>query len=242
MRIPEQRRQELYRILRSAGALSTRELARQLGVSEATVRRDLAQLAKQGLLQRSYGGALLPREEPPYHLKVKQNLEVKQAIARKASSLIRDGETIILDSGTTILALAHLLGGRPIRAITLDLPVAQALAKGTTEVFVVGGRVRNGFYSLVGPWVEELLSRVRADIFLMGADAFDQEGVTNYTFEEASIKRLAMRLARRRILLADATKWGRRAPAFVAPWEEIDLVITDLKEGLEGVKKEVVNG
>ncbi len=98
--------------------------------------------------------------------------------------MVPDGATVVLDSGTTALALARLLAGRPIRAVALDLPVAQALAQGRTEVLLPGGSVRNGFLSLVGSWAEELLARVRADLFFLGADAFDPEGVTNHTFEE----------------------------------------------------------
>jgi len=238
------RRQTLLDLLRQHGGLSTRDLARRLGVSEATVRRDLAFLARQGLLQREHGGALLPEAEPPYALKLGRNREAKEAIARKALEFVAEGSTVILDSGTTILALARLLAGRPLKAVVLDVPLAQTLAQGETEVHLVGGRARNGFYSLVGSWTEELLSRVRADLFFLAADAFDEEGVTNHTLEEAAVKRAAMRVSRRTVLLADRSKWGRRAPAFVAPLEALDRVITDLEDPrLEArVRVEVVRG
>jgi len=244
MPLAAQRRQRLLALLRHHGALGTRELAERLGVSEATVRRDLALLARQGLLRREHGGALLPEAEPPYAEKLQRNQRAKEAIAQRAAALVPDGATVVLDSGTTALALARLLAGRPLRAVALDLPVAQALAQGETEVLSVGGRVRNGFYSLVGPWAEEALGQVRADLFFLGADAFDLEGITNHTFEEAAIKRKAMEVSRRTVLLADASKWGKRAPAYVAPLTALERVITDLKEpGLEGlVKVEVVDG
>lgn len=238
------RRQTLLDLLRSQGGMSTKELAHRLGVSEATVRRDLAALARQGLLLREHGGALLPEAEPPYTLKLERNRKVKGAIARKAQELVPDGATVVLDSGTTLLALARLLAGRPIRALALDVPIAQALAQGETEVLLPGGRVRNGFYSLVGPWTEELLERVRADLFFLGADAFGPEGVTNHTFEEAAVKRKAMAVSAQTVLLADRSKWGKRAPAFVAPLEALSLVITDLEDpAFEArVKVEVVRG
>lgn len=230
------RRQNLLELLRHHGGLSTKELAQRLGVSEATVRRDLSLLARQGLLHRDHGGAYLPEEEPPYALKLGQNVATKEAIARKAASLVPDGATVILDSGTTALALARLLAGRPLRVVALDVPIAQALAQGGTEVWLPGGRVRNGFYSLIGPWAEEALGGVRAEVFFMGADAFDLEGVTNHTFEEAAVKRKAMAVSRRTVLLADRSKWGRRAPAFVAPLGSLSLVVTDLREpALEAV-------
>ncbi|GAB5602346.1 DeoR/GlpR family DNA-binding transcription regulator [Thermus sp. FJN-A] len=244
MAIAAHRRRELLELLRRHGALSTRELAGHLGVSEATVRRDLAVLARQGLLQREHGGALLPEQEPLYVEKLRRNPRAKEAIAHRAAALVPDGATVILDSGTTTLALARLLAGRPLKVVALDLPVAQALAQGATEVLLPGGRVRNGFYSLVGSWTEELLGQVRADLFILGADAFHLEGVTNHTFEEAAVKRKAMAVSGRTILLSDRSKWGKRAPAFVAPLEALDLVITDLEEPAlrERVKVEVVSG
>jgi len=242
MPIAAQRRHRLLTLLRHHGVLSTRELAERLGVSEATVRRDLGLLARQGLLRREHGGALAPEQEPPYGEKLGRNQRAKEAIARQAASWVPEGTTVVLDSGTT--ALARLLAGRPLKAVALDLPVALALAQGETEVLSVGGRVRNGFYSLVGPWAEEALAQVRADLFFLGADAFDLEGITNHTFEEAAVKRKAMEVSRRTVLLADASKWGKRAPAYVAPLTALERVITDLKDpGLEGlVKVEVVDG
>ncbi|WP_105317415.1 DeoR/GlpR family DNA-binding transcription regulator [Thermus tenuipuniceus] len=224
------RRQNLLELLRQHGGLSTKDLARHLGVSEATVRRDLAALARQGLLQRDHGGAFLPEAEPPYAVKLTQNPSQKEAIARRASGMVPDGATVILDSGTTTLALARLLAGRALRVVALDVALAQALAQGETEVLLPGGRVRNGFYSLVGSWTEELLGQVRADIFFLGADAFNPEGITNHTFEEAAVKRKAMAVSQRTVLLADRSKWGKRAPAFVAPLNALHLVITDLED------------
>lgn len=224
------RRQNLLELLRQHGGLSTKDLARHLGVSEATVRRDLAALARQGLLQRDHGGAFLPEAEPPYAVKLTQNPSQKEAIARRASGMVPDGATVILDSGTTTLALARLLAGRALRVVALDVALAQVLAQGETEVLLPGGRVRNGFYSLVGFWTEELLGQVRADIFFLGADAFNPEGITNHTFEEAAVKRKAMAVSQRTVLLADRSKWGKRAPAFVAPLNALHLVITDLED------------
>jgi DeoR/GlpR family transcriptional regulator of sugar metabolism len=132
MPLAAQRRQRLLALLRHHGALGTRELAERLGVSEATVRRDLALLARQGLLRREHGGALLPEAEPPYAEKLQRNQRAKEAIAQRAAALVSDGATVVLDSGTT--ALARLLAGKPLRAVALDLPVAQALAQGETEV------------------------------------------------------------------------------------------------------------
>ncbi|WP_243031722.1 DeoR/GlpR family DNA-binding transcription regulator [Thermus altitudinis] len=230
MPLAQLRRQNLLELLRRHGGLSTQELAHRLGVSPATVRRDLALLARLGLLQRDHGGAYLPEAEPPYAVKLSQNTRAKEAIARRALQEVPEGATVILDSGTTTLALAQLLAGKRVRVVALDLPIAQAVSQGETEVWIPGGRVRNGFYSLVGPWVEEALEGVRADLFFLGADAFGPDGVTNHTFEEAAVKRKAMAVSRRTVLLSDRSKWGRRAPALVCPLASLHLVITDLQD------------
>lgn len=230
------RRQAILDLLRRFGGMSTQELAKRLGVSEATIRRDLALLAQQGLLQRDHGGAFLAEGELPYALKLRKNREIKEAIAKKAIELVSEGDTVILDSGTTTLALARLMAGKPIRVIVLDVPLAQMLAKGDTEVLIAGGMVRNGFYSLVGSWVCEFLDGVRADVFFMGADAFDLEGVTNHTFEEAVVKRKAIAVSRATVLLADRSKWGKKAPAFVAPLAALSLIITDFDDATLAAK------
>ena len=137
----------------------------------------------------------------------------KDRIARRAAELVRDGGTIISDSGTTALAVARCLVGRRLTVIALDVPVAEALAaRDGVDVLLPGGRVRNGLFSIVGPWTEETLRDIHADLFFLGADAVDLDGVTNSTIEEVEAKRLAMRAARETVLLADHTSSAGR------PW------------------------
>ena len=130
MPLAAQRRQRLLALLRHHGALGTRELAERLEVSEATVRRDLALLARRGLLRREHGGALLPEAEPPYAEKLQRNQRAKEAIAQRAAALVPDGATVVLDSGTTALALARLLAGRPLRPTEVVIPQDGTLANG----------------------------------------------------------------------------------------------------------------
>ncbi|ADR37547.1 DeoR/GlpR family DNA-binding transcription regulator [Oceanithermus profundus] len=238
MTLAHARRQKLLELLQAEGGLRTAELAQRLGASEATVRRDLAELERQGRLKRVHGGALPlqpgPAVEPPYELKARARVRAKARIALAASRLVRDGATVILDSGTTLLALARILRERRITALALDLKVADALARGRAEVWLVGGRVRNGLFSLVGPWAERGLADVHADAFFMGADAVDGVAVTNATFEEAAVKQAAAAAAAKTYLLADRSKFGRRALARVLPLEALDGVV-----GERGVEAEL---
>jgi DeoR/GlpR family transcriptional regulator of sugar metabolism len=234
--LPLERKQRILQLLKAKGTLRTADIASALRVSPATVRRDLEELAEQGQIERTHGGAspklIGTAAEPPFDLKIGRMAKEKEAIADKAARLVRDGATIIFDSGTTVLALARKLAGRNVTCIVLDLPVGHTLAHGDTEVWAVGGRVRNGLYSMVGPWGEDVLRASRADLFFLGADAVDDEVVSNSTVEEASMKRLAIQAASQTILLADHTKFGRRAMARVCGIEEPDVIVTD-KRALE---------
>lgn len=226
-----QRQRRILRLLEEEGGVRTHELAERLGISEATVRRDLAALAERGLVERTHGGALPLRmgtaAEPPFDLKARHKVQEKERIAERAAALVPEGATVILDSGTTALALARRLADRRITAIALDLKVAEALARGAAEVWLVGGRVRNGLFSLVGPWVEGILSEVHADFFFLGADAVDEEAVTNATVEEAAVKRRAAAASQATFLIADHSKFGRRALAKVVDLDALAGVITD---------------
>jgi len=155
-------------------------------------------------------------------------LPEKECIAARAADLVPEGATVIVDSGTTALAVARRLAGRRLTVVCLDLPTALAVSEQDgPEVWIPGGRVRNGLFSLVGPWIERELGSIHADLFLLGADAVNLDGVTNSTVEEAEVKRLALRAARHTILLADHTKFGRRAMALVCRLEELAGVVTD---------------
>lgn len=212
-------------------SLLTQEIAEKVGVSEATIRRDLQGLAERGLVSRTHGGAMrLERHiarEPAFATKSVRMPTEKMAIADYAASQVPDGATVIFDAGTTILEVARRLAGRPLTAITLDLPAAQALAVGETEVLLLGGRVRSNSFSITGPWTEEHLRNLRADLFLMGAHAVDERGVSNAVIEEAVVKRLAVEASHATMLLADHTKFGWRAMTQVCGLDRIGRIVSD---------------
>lgn len=232
MELRPERLERIVQLLKQRGGVRTNELAEELGVSAATVRRDLEDLAARGLVDRAHGGAVILRsgtdKEAPFAERAQRMRAEKERIARRALDFVPDGATAILDSGTTVLELARRLAGRSMTAIALDLPSAKALsAEEGVEVWTPGGRVRNGLFSLVGPWAEQTLRTLAVDAFFMGADGIDAVGVSNSTVEEAEVKRLAIGSARTTILLADSTKFGRRSFARVCALTDIDTLITD---------------
>lgn len=247
MELRPERLDRIVQLLNQRGGARTSELAKELGVSAATVRRDLEELAARGSVDRTHGGAVIlgsgTDKEAPYAEKAERMRPEKERIARRALDFVRDGATIVLDSGTTVLELARHLAGRPVTAIALDLMAATVLsAEQGVEVWTPGGRVRNGLFSLVGPWVEQTLRTLAVDTFFMGADAIDPVGVSNSTVEEAEVKRLAIGAARTTILLADSTKFGKRSFARVCRLSEIHTLITDdaSREALAGMDQESV--
>lgn len=231
-RFPQERHQQMIDLIVELKRVGTTELASRMGISLATIRRDLAVLEQAGLVSRTHGGVVArgvgdTAAEPLFleKLRVRQNL--KQRIGAAAAETVENGKVVILDSGTTSLAIARALAGRPITIVTIDLKVAEAAATGSTEVHIVGGRVRNGFYSVVGAGAAEAMKGVRADVFFMAADAIDETGVTNSTLDEAEVKRVAIAQATSTTLVADHSKLNLRSFAPVCPLEAVSLFITD---------------
>jgi DeoR/GlpR family transcriptional regulator of sugar metabolism len=231
-RFPHERHQQMIDLIIELKRVGTTELASRMGISLATIRRDLTVLEQAGLVSRTHGGVVArgigeSTTEPLFleKLRVRQNL--KQRIGAAAAETVENGKVVILDSGTTTLAIARSLAGRPVTVLTFDLKVAEAAATGSTEVHVVGGRVRNGFYSIVGAAAEEAMNGIRADLFFMAADAVDETGVTNSTLDEAQVKRVAIARAGRTTLVADHSKLNTRSFAPVCPLDAVSLLITD---------------
>ncbi len=228
--LPLERQTRILDLLETHEKLLTQEIIDRVGVSGATVRRDMQDLAERGLIARTHGGAMrLQRSltlEPAFATKSVRMQREKVAIAEYAAAQIQDGSTLIFDAGTTILEVARRVAGRPLTAIALDLPTAQMLAVGETEVLLLGGRVRSNSFSITGPWTEEQLRGLRADVFLMGAHAADERGVSNAGVEEAMVKRLAIEASHKTMLLADHTKFGWRAMTQVCGFERIGQIVT----------------
>ncbi|MGE5553323.1 MAG: DeoR/GlpR family DNA-binding transcription regulator [Betaproteobacteria bacterium] len=232
--LPAERHSLILEHLQSARSVKIEELASLLKVSEATVRRDLTSLATKGLVSRTHGGAILPTAstafERLYPEKRMLNQEEKRRIGAEAAALVADGETIILDSGSTTFEIArNLARHKNLTLITNDLFIAGSIAYDpSTTVIVTGGVRREGFNVLVGPVAEEFLRNVNVNRSFLAADAIDFEhGVTNATFIEVAIKQLIIAAAREVVLVADHTKFGSVALVKVCSLDRVHRVITD---------------
>jgi DeoR family transcriptional regulator of aga operon len=222
--------------LRRRDFMRVAEFRAMFGVSEVTVRSDLGVLARRGAIRRIRGGAIartVPRTERPFEETQGTRAGEKEAIGRAAADLVADGETIILDVGTTTTAVARALVVRDdlheVTVFTSGLNVALELERATPRLTVVvtGGTLRPLQHSLVNPLGELLLQNIRADTVFVGCNGVDAEGgVTNINLPEAEIKRRMLVAARRRVVVADGSKIGDVALARLCPIAEIDTLIT----------------
>jgi len=230
---PEERRTVILNILDQAGRCRVIDLARELAVSEVTVRQDLDVLEKQGLLNRTHGGAILIAKrgfERPFQLEETAFRDEKARIGQVAAGLVSDGETIILDVGTTVTEVARNIQSRKgLTVVTNALNIAMLLEDSPEiTVLVTGGTLRAKQHSLVNPFGQFILERIQVDLAFIGVNGIEAEhGATNANLAEAEMKSWFIKTARRRILVADSGKVGNVAFAKVATLQDIDLLITD---------------
>jgi DeoR/GlpR family transcriptional regulator of sugar metabolism len=230
---PLVRRRAILEQLSRAGEVSFSDLAADLAVSEMTIRRDLESLEREGHLRRVRGGAVSSVSssyEPPIALRESIAPHAKEAIGRAAAALVSDGDTLILDIGTTTYQLARaLLNHRGLTVVTASLSIAIELSgQPDTRVFVVGGQVRHGELSLTGSMAEDALKTVNCDLVFIGVAGLRAEpGLTDFNLEDTRIKQAALRAGRRAIVLADSTKLGRVTFSTIARLSEIDVLVTD---------------
>jgi len=227
-----QRRQRILSIVESRRAARLEELSAALGVSQATVRRDLDELAAEGKVRRVHGGAVAIVErpnEPHFDVKAVEAAEEKERIAARAIQLLAPDDTVYLDSGSTVLAAARLLRGWDhLTVVTNSLPAAVELAGRGPRLIVVGGEFRERSKAIVGPLTHSLLESIHVDRALMGTYALSlDEGMTTTDPAEASTKELVLGRAREVILLADSRKMNTRSLVRVGRLEAIDILVTD---------------
>ena len=231
----EERRRRILEIISEEGRGLVKDLAARLETSQVTIRKDLESLHSEGLLQRSHGGALPVRTgtllDPSLQEKEKLHRKEKQRIGEAAAALVKEGECLILDSGTTTTAVARALRNRGrLTVITNAVNIAAELAGTSVEVILTGGILRENSFSLVGPLAEETLGRLSADIFFLAVDGFDVHyGPTTPNLLEAKVNREMIKISRRTICVCDSSKFGRRSLSQITPPSAIYQVITDNK-------------
>ena len=226
--LAEQRHQLILRALRSGGTVSVTDLAEQLGASAATVRRDLLKLEEDGLLTRVHGGAVVEDRPAPFAEAAEAQVPEKDAIAARAAELIEDGQSVILDSGTTVHRLARRLHGRRITVITNNLGVYEELLPDeSVELMLLGGMVVRESRMLDGFMAEDNLRQVHADWLFMGACGVRPGGqVMDTTVAEVPARRAMISAGDKVVLLADATKFPGTGMVKICDPGELDLVIT----------------
>lgn len=229
----EERRQHILAIAQSEGRVRVRDLSKALGISQITIRKDLDYLQAKGLLQRSHGGALPAQHgalfDPSLQEKEKSHHGEKERIAAAAVELVKEGQCVMLDSGTTTTAIAHALKRfSHLTIITNAVNIAAELTNTNFEVILTGGILRKNSFSLVGPLAEDMLAEIHTDILFLGVDGFDLEiGLTTPNLLESRVNRAMVNGATRVVAVCDSTKFDRRSLSLIIPVTAIHQVITD---------------
>ena len=228
-----ERRRLIAENIRTRGVVSVGEMAHALGTTEITLRRDLRSMAREGLLVRTHGGAVLPAalgHEPSYSEKARQAGAEKAAIARLAAQMVQPGDSILLGPGTTTLALARLLVGSPeLTVVTNSLLVAQALMDAPhVEVILTGGTLRRSIHALVGPATEDSVRSLRASQAFISGNGFSAErGLSTPSPLVAATDRALAGAAQQVVVLADYTKIGQETMCQTVPAARVHTLITD---------------
>jgi DeoR/GlpR family transcriptional regulator of sugar metabolism len=234
--LPQSRRELILRTLRADGPSEVRSLADKLGVSQATIRRDLEHLDADGKLTRVYGGAMTLDSgevdsddvDDPFAEVATERAEDKDAVARAAAAMVQDGETVLLDIGTTMHRLAHHLHGKRITVITSNLAVFDELRDDAdVELVLLGGMVRRRYHSLVGFLTEDNLRQVHAGRLFLGTSGVRGDGaVMDTTLVEVPLKRAMIKAADQVVLVADGGKFPGVGVARVCGPDDLDVVVT----------------
>jgi DeoR family fructose operon transcriptional repressor len=228
----EERRQEIALLVRRDGRGDVTELAERFEVTPETIRRDLTDLERRNVLRRVHGGAIPIerfRAEPAVDEKAASMAAEKQRIAAAALVFVPAHGTVIVDAGTTTLALAKVFPDRDLTVFTNGLPVGLELsARRNVQLYLVGGRVRGRTLANVGDWGLRALGDLRIDVAFVGTNGFSVDrGLSTPDPAEAAMKREMCRVAQQVVVLADHTKVGDEAAVRFASTEQVDVLITD---------------
>jgi DeoR/GlpR family transcriptional regulator of sugar metabolism len=230
--LAERRHQLILQALRSGGTVSVADLAEQLDSSAATIRRDLLKLEAGGLLTRVHGGAIIDEERAPFNDAAEVLVAEKDAIAAQAATMIEDGQSVILDSGTTVHRLALQLHGRRLTIITNNLAVYDELiGDENIDLMLLGGMVIRESRMLDGFMAEDNLRQVHADWLFMGACGLRPGGqVMDTTVAEVPARRAMIAAGDKVVLLADKSKFPGTGMVKICGPEDLDAVITNASE------------
>ena len=227
-----ERKLKILKLLKESNSIDVNDLTRLFGVSKVTIRGDLDDLERKGMLIRTHGGAMLPENQDLIRRvshTLEERREEKIAICRSALDLITDGSNVIIDSGSTTVHLARMVSDLRISVITNSVLVIQELMNSpTVELFVTGGILRKPSMSLMGAVASFMFEQLHGDILFLGAAGFSMDkGMTGVNIIEAETKKQMIKNASTVCLLADSSKREKMFLAHVCGWDSIDYFITD---------------
>lgn len=231
--LPARRRSELLKVAKTRGSITVTEIASEFAVSADTIRRDLDYLSSRGLLTRTHGGAVpvdgFMDRDTPVALRVNARAAEKARIAKAAAALIVDGETLIVNGGSTTRAFVGELGAlRNLTIVTNNLGVPAAIPPNTTRgVYLLGGHVRQELQVTIGAVGFADAGPISADTAIIGVGGISVRGLSTTMLEESTMISAMMASARRVIVLADSAKFGATVLAHIAPLERVHLLVTD---------------
>jgi len=232
----DERRQQMLGFIRAKDFVRVQDLSREFRVSEVTIRSDLDILARDGSVRRVHGGVvavLASRKETAFEERADSFAQEKRLIAKAAVDMLSSGDSVILDAGTTTMAIAHALADRSdlfgLTVFTPGLNVALALERAIPrlQVVVTGGTLRPQQHSLVEPLNTLILQRVRATIAFLGCNGFDPElGIMAASLPDALLKQAIITAARRIVIVTDASKFTQSAVVSFCSYDEVDTILT----------------
>jgi DeoR family fructose operon transcriptional repressor len=230
--IPADRRRQIHELLQRKGVVAVSELSKLLGVSDLTIRRDLDEMSRQGMLERTHGGAILNQRvsvEPLYQQKDAAHKEEKESIGNAAAALVEDGDTLLINSGSTTLEVIRALKNRKVRIITSNIGAVGIAAEGIFECILIGGVYRSRSNSLIGALAELSLQQVYGSKAFIGVDGISfKYGLTTPILEEAEIARkMIERTPGPVIVVADHSKIGVVSNFVTAPIDKVHILVTD---------------
>jgi DeoR/GlpR family transcriptional regulator of sugar metabolism len=238
----EERRQRVLDLVSRKGFIGLNELAQKIHVSPSTIRRDLEHLHQQGLLKRTHGGAAFPGEDaalPAFEERSGRQMEEKLLVAKAAASRIHDGDAILLDGGTTTLEVARLLVGRRLQIVTNSLPIANLFASNReTELIMLGGYVYPRTGVALGALTIQMLPDIHVQQMILSVGGITAKGLFNSNLLLVETERQMMRCGDEVVVVADHTKIGRPALAYLCELSEVDALIVDA--GMSPQQRELV--
>jgi DeoR/GlpR family transcriptional regulator of sugar metabolism len=221
----------LVEILQRDGRLDVAQMATEFGTAEMTIRRDLDRIAAMGMARRVRGGAislLMRGEELPFTLRVLDRADAKGRIAAAAAFLLRDGEAVLLDSGTTAVLVARAVTGRRLTVMPMSLHAASVLsASESVRLLMPGGETRPGELAMIGPLALASIAALRFDTAVLTCCGLADRQVTTHNLGDAEVKQAMLRSAARVIVAADSSKFRQTALAVVCAATDVDMIITD---------------